>query len=103
MAISTLSEIGLRPGRKVDEELLIGGEVHGNVHPRIVKARESMIDWLHLQRRLDELGEAIELGDKDRSMDLLRLLVPSYRAETEQHQPLQGSVRAFVDRTASIH
>jgi FlaA1/EpsC-like NDP-sugar epimerase len=72
-------EIGLRPGEKLHEELLIEENAQPTPHPRIVKARESMIEWLHLQRRLDELSRAIETGDADKAMDLLALLVPGYR------------------------
>jgi FlaA1/EpsC-like NDP-sugar epimerase len=74
-------EIGLRPGEKLHEELLIEENALPTSHPRIVKARESMIEWLHLQRRLDELSQAIETGDADKAMDLLVLLVPGYREE----------------------
>jgi len=73
-------EIGLRPGEKLHEELLIEENALPTSHPRIVKARESMIEWLHLLRRLDELGEAIDRADTDKALDLLGFLVPGYRA-----------------------
>ncbi|HEY6663443.1 MAG TPA: nucleoside-diphosphate sugar epimerase/dehydratase [Sphingomicrobium sp.] len=74
-------EIGLRPGEKLHEELLIEENALPTTHPRIVKARESMIEWLHLQRRLDELCQAIESGDPERALGLVGLLVPGYREE----------------------
>jgi FlaA1/EpsC-like NDP-sugar epimerase len=95
-------EVGLRPGEKLHEELLIEENALPTSHPRIVKARESMIDWLHLQRRLDELSDSIERTDVDKAMGLLRLLVPSYRALAEQPEPPQGSVRSYVDRNVSV-
>lgn len=72
-------EIGLRPGEKLFEELLIEENALPTPHSRIVKAREMMIDWLHLKQRLNELSEAIEHSDQDRAMSLLCLLVPGYR------------------------
>jgi len=72
-------EIGLRPGEKLYEELLIEENAQPTSHSRIVRAHESMIDWLHLKRRLDELSEAIEAGDEARALDLLCLLVPGFR------------------------
>jgi FlaA1/EpsC-like NDP-sugar epimerase len=95
-------EVGLRPGEKLHEELLIEDSALPTSHPRIVKAHESMIDWLHLQRRLQELSEAIDESDAEKAMNLLRLLVPSYQAVAEQPQPPQGSVGAYLNRNVSI-
>ena len=88
-------EVGLRPGEKLQEELLIEEGAQPTFHPRIVKAHESMIDWLHLERRLFELGDAIEKGDVEDVMSLLSLLVPAYRngslhlgVETATESPL---------------
>lgn len=43
---------GLRPGEKLYEELLIGGEVEPTPHPRIMRSREHMIPWGRLQEML---------------------------------------------------
>jgi FlaA1/EpsC-like NDP-sugar epimerase len=77
-------EIGLRPGEKLHEELLIEENTLPTSHPRIVKARESMIDWPILQRRLHELKQAIGQSDTEQAMNVLRLLVPSYQSAAEQ-------------------
>jgi FlaA1/EpsC-like NDP-sugar epimerase len=74
-------EVGLRPGEKLHEELLIEDTALPTSHPRIVKAHETMIDWLHLKRRLDELQEAIDAGEVGQAMSLLSVLVPSFRGE----------------------
>jgi FlaA1/EpsC-like NDP-sugar epimerase len=95
-------EVGLRPGEKLHEELLMDEGALPTSHPRIVKARELMIDWLHLERRLDELGDAIENADVDKAIGLLRLLVPSYRAVAGQPQPSQESVSSLADRSIFI-
>jgi FlaA1/EpsC-like NDP-sugar epimerase len=79
-----ITEIGLRPGEKLYEELLIQEGGQPTAHPRIVRARESMIDWLHLQQRLQELGGAIDKGDEEAVMNLLRLLVPGFRVVVEE-------------------
>jgi hypothetical protein len=42
-----------------------------------------MIDWLHLQQRLQELAEAIDESDETAVMNLLRLLVPGFRVVAE--------------------
>jgi FlaA1/EpsC-like NDP-sugar epimerase len=74
-----ITEIGLRPGEKLYEELLMDEGGLPTSHPRIVRARESMIDWRHLQQRLQEMGDAIENGDQDNVLNLLSLLVPGFR------------------------
>ncbi|MFL6730415.1 MAG: polysaccharide biosynthesis protein [Sphingomicrobium sp.] len=94
-------EIGLRPGEKLHEELLIEQNALPTTHPRIVKARESMIEWLHLQRRLDELSQAIESGDPERAMDLVGLLVPGYR--DERPPAPHESASAYVNRNVSVN
>ena len=94
-------EIGLRPGEKLHEELLIEENALPTPHPRIVKARESMIEWLHLLRRLDELGEAIDRADTDKALDLLGFLVPGYRAGVAQPPVAPEPEPAYRDRVSA--
>ncbi|MBU2870826.1 nucleoside-diphosphate sugar epimerase/dehydratase [Colwellia sp. E2M01] len=49
---------GLRPGEKLYEELLIGDNVEGTSHERIMTAHEVMLDWALLSSLLDKLDEA---------------------------------------------
>lgn len=46
---------GLRPGEKLYEELLIGDNVDKTEHPRIMKAKENMLDWPILEVYLSHL------------------------------------------------
>jgi len=95
-------EIGLRPGEKLHEELLIEQDALPTSHPRIVRAHAPMIDWLHLQKRLHELSEAIEDFDLDRVMALVRLLVPNYRAVSEPTEAASQPT-SCSDRNVSVH
>ena len=54
---------GLRPGEKLYEELLIGGNPSATEHPRILKANEASIDWATLQTQLALLQLATMDGD----------------------------------------
>jgi FlaA1/EpsC-like NDP-sugar epimerase len=72
-------EVGLRPGEKLYEELLIGEDAQPTPHPRIVKAHEAKIDWALLQPRMQDLDQAIQNRDVAKAMDVLRLLVPGFR------------------------
>jgi len=95
-------EIGLRPGEKLHEELLIEQDALPTSHPRIVRAHAPMIDWLHLQKRLHELSEAIEDFDLDRVMALVRLLVPNYRAVSEPTEAASQPT-SCPDLNVSVH
>lgn len=75
-----IQEIGLRPGEKMVEELLIGGHCESTVHPRIVKAREAMIGWNDLEPMLRKLSRGIERGDASAAINALRQLVPEFKS-----------------------
>ena len=49
---------GLRPGEKLYEELLIGDNVAGTTHERIMSAKEVMLDWHELELVLEQLDGA---------------------------------------------
>jgi FlaA1/EpsC-like NDP-sugar epimerase len=78
-----IEEIGLRPGEKLIEELLIGDDCQGTEHPRIVKARESMIPWAALEPMLGELVVALDKADTEGALAVLSRLVPEFRASAE--------------------
>ncbi|MBW6454096.1 MAG: polysaccharide biosynthesis protein [Methyloprofundus sp.] len=58
-----ISFTGLRPGEKLYEELLIGDNVSDTAHCRIMRAKEDVIPWGELNKRLDRLRAAIEHDD----------------------------------------
>jgi len=53
---------GLRPGEKLYEELLIGENVEGTEHQRIMKAKEISLSWDDLQTLLAKLKAAMDAG-----------------------------------------
>jgi hypothetical protein len=60
-----------------------------------------MIEWLHLLRRLDELGEAIDRADTDKALDLLGFLVPGYRAGVALPPAAPEPEPAYRDRVSA--
>ena len=62
---------GLRPGEKLYEELLIGGEELPTEHPRIMKANESALDWPQMQQLLQAMHSACDAYDINAIRDLL--------------------------------
>jgi len=56
-------EVGLRPGEKLYEELLIGENPEETDHPRIMKAHERSIGWMQLQRVISERNTCQHVDD----------------------------------------
>lgn len=70
--------VGLRPGEKLYEELLIGENVEGTSHPLIMRAYEHEVPWHVLVDRLEQLDEASRAFDFERVLALLGMLVQEY-------------------------
>jgi FlaA1/EpsC-like NDP-sugar epimerase len=69
---------GLRPAEKLYEELLIGSDVSGTQHPRILRAKESYIEWAELEPLLAELDIASRALDRVRARQILMDSVSEY-------------------------
>ncbi len=70
--------VGLRPGEKLYEELLIGSNVEGTRHPLIMRAQEKEIPWSTLQGLLQDLDGACKTFDYPRVRTLLMEMVEEY-------------------------
>jgi len=80
--------VGLRPGEKLYEELLIGENPSATSHPRIMKGHEHFIPWSDLRNDLDKLEVAINNGDVDRIVHILKELVPEAQQITDRPKKL---------------
>ncbi len=74
--------IGLRPGEKLYEELLIGDNPSPTDHPRIMKADEEFLPWSELKGQLDTLREAAGRDDVDGIKSVLSRCVQGYLEST---------------------
>ena len=75
--------VGLRPGEKLYEELLIGANVALTAHPRIMRASEQRLDWKALKEVLAELSQAIEDDNYPRMRSVFTQVVEGYQPECE--------------------
>lgn len=73
--------IGLRPGEKLYEELLIGHNVGRTKHPRIMKADEDYIDMDTLSRLLKKLNENCDAGAAQAVLENLKEIVKEFNHE----------------------
>jgi FlaA1/EpsC-like NDP-sugar epimerase len=78
-----IKSIGLRPGEKLYEELLIGDDVVASGHPRIMCARERHVEPSLLEKMLASLRHACDANDTDAMLRLMRNLVPEFRNAEE--------------------
>jgi FlaA1/EpsC-like NDP-sugar epimerase len=73
--------VGLRPGEKLYEELLIGNNPQTTQHPRIMKANEKFLPWNELQPMITTLRIAAVNGDVMMIRNMLQQLVPEYQPD----------------------
>ena len=78
-----IKAVGLRPGEKLFEELLIGDDVVPSGHPRIRCARERHIDPALLDKMLQSLRQSCAGGDTEAMLRQIRNLVPEFRSADE--------------------
>ena len=75
--------VGLRPGEKLYEELLIGDTVSPTLHPRIMRASEARLDWNTIKAVLDQLSLAIADDNYPRIRSLFLEFVDGYQPDSE--------------------
>lgn len=80
--------VGLRPGEKLREELLIGEGAVATEHPRIMMSREPSLAPDVLAAALTDLQAALAGGQVARIHDILRTTVEGYRSTVAAEQEL---------------
>lgn len=72
---------GLRPGEKLFEELLVGDNVSGTEHPKILRAEEERLVEEEIDARIAELRVACETSDCAAIQAILRRTVRGFEAK----------------------
>jgi FlaA1/EpsC-like NDP-sugar epimerase len=75
-----IEEVGLRPGEKLYEELLIGENPMPTGHPRILTAREGYLPLDELERALLTLSDILVRNDAEALLAQLHRLVPEFES-----------------------
>lgn len=78
-----INYVGLRPGEKLYEELLIGNNVTRTDHPLIQRAKESEFEWPVLNQMLQQLDDACAAFDHNAVRLHLQKIVREYAPSTE--------------------
>ncbi len=69
---------GLRPGEKLYEELLIGANVTGTEHPKIMRAHEEFLSAEQLQLLLRQMAGALARDDSHEARKILQQAVSGF-------------------------
>lgn len=80
--------IGLRPGEKLHEELLLGTNVAGTGHPMIMRAEEEYLPFHELQGLLEELRQYCDELDCDGISSVLSYAVSGFDDHQVRHDYL---------------
>ena len=72
---------GLRPGEKLYEELLIGNNVEGTEHSKIMTAAEEKLTWNEINKILEELDKSSHKSDKNKTISIIKKAPIEYHSE----------------------
>ena len=75
--------VGLRPGEKLYEELLIGDNVSATAHPLIMRAKEAEFEWSVLKQMMAQLDEACSKFDHNAIRLHLQKIVREYAPSSD--------------------
>ncbi len=90
-------ETGLRPGEKLYEELLVGGNnLDTTVNELIFIEREEPISFEEMEQKLEVLRNACEQGDNDLVREALHSVVPTFKAPEEVNKNAQNSMEMNI-------
>jgi FlaA1/EpsC-like NDP-sugar epimerase len=74
-----IEEIGLRPGEKLYEELLVSGDPEETSHSRIFKANEDLLSEDQMQEQLQKLRQILLKKDHAMLIDFLKEVIAGYQ------------------------
>ena len=77
-----IKEIGLRPGEKLYEELLINGGIQKTANPRIFMSKEEFIKFNDLSLWLEKINDSINRRDENLLNEIFSNIVSGYRSQS---------------------
>lgn len=94
--------VGLRPGEKLYEELLIGENATGTNHPRIFKTSEPIMPYDELIAALERVEDTIQRVDVTELQEMLRTTVEGYVPAGAVHAVAAGKDE-WVPASRTLH
>ena len=78
----------LRPGEKLYEELLLGDNVMGTKHPRIMRALEVELSWAQITAIAEQIEAACSIDDNEKVVKILKDVVDDYVPQCGIEDPI---------------
>ena len=97
--------VGIRPGEKLYEELLIGNNPQKTSHPKIMMTDEPFISYSFLEKDLNNLKILLAENDVHGVKNLLQKLILSYKANSKivDHLHIEKSLLEKYDNNFNIN
>ena len=93
---------GLRPGEKLNEELIIGNNVYSTDHPQILKAEEKYINWENIEKNIILLESACESLDLNKALEILKVCVEDWDSQSIQSKFIKEDIKLNIDNRSNI-
>jgi FlaA1/EpsC-like NDP-sugar epimerase len=95
--------VGLRPGEKLREELLIGANTSGTEHPRIQRSQEPYLSLEQLEPEIEQLQQALLSGEPAALQALLRKTVEGYHVGGPAPEEAVAALVEWHVGTTTLH
>ena len=95
--------VGLRPGEKMREELLIGANTSNTEHPRIQRCREPYLSLEQLEPELEQLRNALAAAEPAALQALLARAVEGYHIGGPEAEEVAAITAEWHPGTPTLH
>jgi FlaA1/EpsC-like NDP-sugar epimerase len=92
-----ITYMGLRPGEKLREELIIGEQITGTQHPKIMRAQEDHLDFETVQTMCTSLEAACAGADYLKVKQSLEQAIPEFVIHDESVDPILSIEQSKTD------